>query len=370
MSFTDPDQTRKAPPIISILMPVFNGEAYLHKTINSILSQTFQSFELLCINDCSTDGSLAVVNFYKNKDDRVKVFTTHRNLGIVPKVINFIIPNIHGEFFVYASQDDLFSGDWLEKMLSRAVETNSDAVIPDLVFYSEYRSSKLNNSRNLVGVNGDRDIIISNRRGVILSLDWTIPGNAMWKVWIIRKFPMETFGMYADEYSVRVWLLNCNKIAFCDGVFYYRIDNPNAISKKFSPKLFDYPYNCYMLYSFLAKNEFDEDVCRRQIENAIDSLYAMKELLISSGGAMENELILDADSRLFQCFMALKNARFHPGSMSGYKIFIRFQLLRVFGYNVFSTVCRGLTFIHRSGLLARKHKGCREKVDEEAALLR
>ncbi len=123
---------------------------------------------------------------------------------------------------------------------------------------------------------------------------------------------METFGMYADEYSVRVWFFNCNRISFCDGVFYYRIDNPNAISKKFSPKLFDYPYNCYMLYSFLLKNEFDEAVCSKQIENAIDSLYAMKELLISSSGAMENEFILDAGFEAFPMFYGSEKYQVSP----------------------------------------------------------
>ena len=63
----------KKAPYISIIMPVYNAEAYLDKSITSVLSQNFSDFELICVNDCSKDGSLEILRNFEKKDNRVKV---------------------------------------------------------------------------------------------------------------------------------------------------------------------------------------------------------------------------------------------------------------------------------------------------------
>lgn len=151
-------------------------------------------------------------------------------MGIVPKVINFGRKFIRGEYYVYSSQDDSFSEDWLDCMYARAIETEADAIIPDLVFWHENEPYK---NRILSGVNGDRNVQLNGRQAFLLSLDWTIPGNALWKTWLVREIGYFDFGMNADEYTARLYFLKCNKVAFSGGVFYYRQDNVEAITKKF-----------------------------------------------------------------------------------------------------------------------------------------
>jgi glycosyltransferase involved in cell wall biosynthesis len=262
---------------ISVIIPVYNGEKYLSQTLDSLLRQTFNRFEVICVDDCSTDSSLSILKSYQRKDSRIRCITTESNLGIVPKVINYALPSTRGMFYAYASQDDLFSEDWLEEMFNRIQYTKADAVIPDLVFYHESNNAK---DTYLVGVRGNRDLILSNREAVTLSLDWTISGNALWNANLIKKIKYEEFGMNADEYSARVFFFNCNKIVFSKGTFYYRQDNPEAITKKLSYKTFDIPYTTFRLYKFLQANQFDQDICAKIFKQTIMELIDLNKLLL------------------------------------------------------------------------------------------
>jgi glycosyltransferase involved in cell wall biosynthesis len=243
-----------AKPKISVIIPVFNGEKYLLKTLESLRNQDFSSFEVICINDCSTDDSLSILNETAQKDERFKVFTTEENLGIAPKVFNYGLDISNGEYIVYASQDDLFSPDWLRAMHTRAVETDADATIPDLVFY--YENPRIND-KLLSGIFGKKERVLSSREAFKYSLKWTIPGNALWRSILVKKYKFFDFGMNADEYSSRYLFLHSNKVVFSGGVFYYRQNNPNAITKKFSIKMFDYPYTDFRLWQLSKEFEFD-----------------------------------------------------------------------------------------------------------------
>ena len=75
-------------PKISVLLPVYNAEKFLHEAIDSLLRQTFCDFEVICINDGSTDDTLKILDNYANNDSRIKVFSK-KNAGILSKTLNF-----------------------------------------------------------------------------------------------------------------------------------------------------------------------------------------------------------------------------------------------------------------------------------------
>lgn len=77
--------------LISVFIPVYNGEKYLERTLQSIQQQTYANFEILLVDDSSTDGSLEILNQFAEKDARFKVFIKE-NGGIVAKSMNFILP--------------------------------------------------------------------------------------------------------------------------------------------------------------------------------------------------------------------------------------------------------------------------------------
>ena len=95
--------------IVTIIVPVYNAEKYLHKCIDSILTQTYTDFELLLINDGSKDNSGTICNEYAMKDSRIRVF--HKENAGVSKARNMGLDNAKGEWITFVDSDDcLFFG--------------------------------------------------------------------------------------------------------------------------------------------------------------------------------------------------------------------------------------------------------------------
>jgi glycosyltransferase involved in cell wall biosynthesis len=91
-------------PTLTVVMPVFNGEKYLQEAIDSVLNQTFEDFELIIINDGSTDGSLEIIN--RNTDHRIRVIDNKDNYGI-PRSRNVGIEEATSEFLTWCDCDDV-----------------------------------------------------------------------------------------------------------------------------------------------------------------------------------------------------------------------------------------------------------------------
>ena len=72
---------RAPAPLISVIVPVYNGANSLHRSLRSVLMQTLSDFELIVVDDCSTDESADVLRSYQALDDRVRVFSTTKNSG-------------------------------------------------------------------------------------------------------------------------------------------------------------------------------------------------------------------------------------------------------------------------------------------------
>ena len=106
---------------ISIILPSYNSKKYIIKTINSILNQTYKNFELLIIDDCSTDGTYEylkkVVTKYKKENVRIKLFKTKKNSGTVAHPRNFGVKKCKGELICFLDADDNWEADKLEKQL-------------------------------------------------------------------------------------------------------------------------------------------------------------------------------------------------------------------------------------------------------------
>lgn len=103
-------------PLISIVVPVYNASKYIGKTIESVLAQTYKEWELLLVNDCSTDNSVEVISAYLS-DKRIKLITQDKNMGAA-KARNRGIDEANGQVLAYIDADDLWHEDKLKKELA------------------------------------------------------------------------------------------------------------------------------------------------------------------------------------------------------------------------------------------------------------
>ena len=236
---------------ISIFIPVYNGTKFLPKTLESILTQTYTEMEILCVDDSSTDESLTLLKEYASHDNRIKVFTKP-NGGSVPPAWNFVIPHIHGDFVLYMSQDDILRPDTVERLVQRQQETNADAVIPHEIHYC--KDIPTEQLHHLKGIDGDTSPVISGKEAFRLMIDYSISGRAMWETDIVKKVGMQADTFNADELAQRLWALECNKVAFSDAEFLYSQDNPDAITQKMAPHIYDDTLTNALLYRTAATN--------------------------------------------------------------------------------------------------------------------
>lgn len=118
-------------PIISIIVPVYNVEKYLDRCIKSILDQTFTNFELLLINDGSTDSSGKICDMYAQKDNRIIV--RHKKNQGVSVARNLGIDLSKGKYIVFIDSDDWIEKKYLEEMYSKVVEMKVSLLITGYV---------------------------------------------------------------------------------------------------------------------------------------------------------------------------------------------------------------------------------------------
>lgn len=113
-------------PKISIVIPCYNSEEYLKECLQSVLSQTFSDFEIICIDDCSSDKTKAILQSYD--DCRIHIISNSENKGL-PISRNIGIQHSKGEYIFFLDSDDFLANDCLKQMYSNANQLNSDVVI-------------------------------------------------------------------------------------------------------------------------------------------------------------------------------------------------------------------------------------------------
>ena len=122
--------------MISVIIPVYNSENYLFVTLNSILKQTYSDFEVICIDDCSTDSSVEILEYFSKKDERIIVVKNIENKG-VSFSRNLGLKSAKGDYIFFLDSDDWISPNTLEKLFTNAKSNDSDLVFYKLVRFHE-----------------------------------------------------------------------------------------------------------------------------------------------------------------------------------------------------------------------------------------
>lgn len=114
-------------PKISVIIPVYNTEKYLPKCLDSVINQTLKDIEIICINDCSTDGSLPVLYEYAKEDKRIKIINLAQNHG-VSYARNAGIEEASGDYTAFLDPDDWWEIDLVEKVYDKIAADNPEII--------------------------------------------------------------------------------------------------------------------------------------------------------------------------------------------------------------------------------------------------
>ena len=104
----------QAKPQVSIGIPVYNGEKFIRKRLDSVLAQTFKDYELIISDDASTDSTPEICKEYISRDNRIRYIKHDRNMGMTWN-FNFVLNEAKYDYFVWGAQDDIWHPNFLEK---------------------------------------------------------------------------------------------------------------------------------------------------------------------------------------------------------------------------------------------------------------
>ncbi|MGU7971536.1 glycosyltransferase family 2 protein [Streptococcus suis] len=225
-------------PLISIIVPVYNVENYLDECIRTVLGQTYSNWELLLINDGSTDSSGSMCDDYARRDDRIRVI--HKNNGGLSDARNAGIDNCTGEYITFLDSDDGIRGDFLEECVTTANQHDVDIVIGHFFIWDE------NNQTFLYFVDQaqkDTTEVISAQEALNRQVVWknlnTAPFVVAWgKLFRASLFNTVRFPkgkVFEDEYTIHKTLLESNTVALINKEFYmYRRHGNSIMTSHFS----------------------------------------------------------------------------------------------------------------------------------------
>ncbi len=221
-------------PKISIIVPVYNVEKYLNKCLDSILAQTFEDYELLLIDDGSSDKSGNICDEYEKKDKRVKVF--HKENGGLSSARNAGIDAACGEYIGFIDSDDYIDNDMFEILYNSLIENHADISVCGV--YDCYNDRiERNNVDGKLYVFSDQDALREVLYGKRLQ---AFAVNKLYKKEVFNEMRFPVGKIYEDSFLIPSIFANSEKIVLVSvPKYYYQHREGSITSFKFSEKLFD-----------------------------------------------------------------------------------------------------------------------------------
>lgn len=236
--------------MISIIIPVYNASDYLEQCIESIINQTYIDFEIIIINDGSTDSSQTICKNYAEKDKRI-IIVNEKNSG-VSVARNRGLEIASGEWITFVDADDYFLPNALQTLYERAIQTKADIVLANAV--------KLKNNKISKPI-----LQLSNQSSEINLCD--IKHFALWgylfKADTIRKNKLKFIeGLAYSEDRIFIYQImgDCKTIAYCNKPIYvYRYNENSACSSKNGIKKACHHIDAAFYISRIAKSYINKD---------------------------------------------------------------------------------------------------------------
>lgn len=266
---------------LSIIVPVYNVAEYLERCLNSLINQTLNEIEIICVNDGSTDNSLCILEKFAGLDKRIKIIN-QKNKGL-SGARNTGIKLVQGEYLGFLDSDDWVDLDYFEKLYKRAKNCDADISLGDFIRKGKFKHKirlKLNKEEEFVGDN----------EKFYGSQFYHFP--CVWnKIYKTSKFNDLRFieGIFFEDgpYTIQA-LHRANKVVTCCNTYLYYFVNPNSIVKTLNKKKEQDMYNSSkFILNYIKDNmqiqdkgiyyeTFAQKLWRIKLYSTVENLYYKK----------------------------------------------------------------------------------------------
>lgn len=247
----------KEVPLVSIIMPAYNAEKFIKQAIISVQNQTVKNWELLVIDDCSTDSTIEIVEKIRSKDSRIKLFKNKENLGSA-KTRNYGFEFARGKYTALLDSDDYWYPSKLEKQIQQLEKEAADLV------YCSYAIVDKNRKKCC------KDFIVPNTANVqtILIKSVVSCSTALMKTEIVKEHHFEE-KFYHEDYVYWLELLQSGvkAVGLPEVLAEYRQSDNSKASNKISCAWHRWEiYRGYLKLSFLRSMFYFVCYCMKGLE--------------------------------------------------------------------------------------------------------
>ena len=273
---------------VSVIIPAYNLENYIEKTLNSVINQTLEEIEIIVVNDGSKDNTLNIINDIASKYDKVRIIDKE-NQG-VSKARNTGIKEAKGEYILFLDGDDWMDLDALNLLYTKAKSENLDLLCYD--FIMAYEDGRLfnNNDMDFGTISGEDYLGLCMESKVSVSLWSKLIRRDLFETYSIKCPENIAFGedmattMILATYSKAVGKLNKN--------LYYYLQRSTSVTKTASKKVLDIEKAVNLIKDVLVKND--------KYERLNEKFQLMRFLHIYYFNVVTTNILGDAHKSLYE----------------------------------------------------------------------
>ena len=280
-------------PVISISMPAYNVEKYIGEAIESIVAQTFTDWELIIVDDCSKDKTLAIASEYAAKDSRIRIIKRNENSGSVrlPRLDGVMAA--HGTYICAIDSDDAIEPEYLQKMIDRQRETRSDIVLCRMRLCNQALQE---DGRMIPDAQYNMSKIFCGREAVIATLGgWQIAMNGMLVAsklnhdYVKQNYDPKRNTIFADELDQRKLLLSASSVAIKDASYLYR-QQQGSVIHKVNLRRFDQLIDIGYYLDFVFQNFTDDrDTINKVLKECLEKTYRCQQMFLANKKVFKKE---------------------------------------------------------------------------------
>lgn len=268
--------------LISIIIPIYKVEPYLHKCVDSILNQTYTNLEVILVDDGSPDNCGAICDEYAAKDARVKVI--HKPNGGLSDARNAGMAVMQGEYVIFVDSDDYVDTNWCEVLLKNICVYDADMSISGII--EEVVKNGITERTVVTPEYGNAPFCESN---VDMMRRYFETAWAAWdKLYRAELFDGITYpvGEINEDEAIVLHLLDrCKRVCYTNEVFYHyvrRVDGSSITTSSFSTKKLAWVKHCRDNLEFIRQKYPQlELLAAARYRGSI--LWALREMALSSG---------------------------------------------------------------------------------------
>ena len=212
-------------PKISIIIPIFNSENFIIECLNSLIYQTFKNFEIICVNDGSTDNTLEILKEFQNKDKRIHIINQNNRGAEIAR--NVGMKESKGEYLMFLNSNDIFNNTMLEELYAKIKENNLEIIICNSINFKILNDEKIfNEHKNYIFSNEQKYFFkqtfsSQNIDKYFFEIFIWWPWDKIFKKDFIENLEIDFKNLNSTNYLIFIYLtvLSSKKISFLDKIF-------------------------------------------------------------------------------------------------------------------------------------------------------